>query len=204
MISDPREKNFYPDADSFSGYLNKYSQEVNRAVLNLDQDCLLKAFDMLDRVVSSGGKIFVAGNGGSAAISDHLCCDWMKGTFVPEVLKVKVQSLASNSALFTAIANDFGFESVFSKQLEMQSEPGDLAVLISSSGSSPNIIAACNYAKSKQMKVLGLCGFDGGKLLSLADVSIHVKINNYGIVEDVHQMIMHGLGQYLYKIKSKK
>jgi phosphoheptose isomerase len=147
----------------------------------------------------SGARVYVAGNGGSASIANHLTCDWMKGTHVTGKPALKVHSLGSNGTLLTAIANDFGFEESFAHQVELLGEAGDLLVLISSSGNSANIVRALEVARLKRMKIIGLTGFTGGKLKELCDVSLHVPVHNYGIVEDTHQSLMHCLAQFLEK-----
>jgi D-sedoheptulose 7-phosphate isomerase/D-glycero-D-manno-heptose 1,7-bisphosphate phosphatase len=107
----------------------------------------------------------------------------------------QVQSLSSNMSLLTAIANDIGYEKVFSYQLNMKANEGDVLVVVSSSGNSLNIIDALRCAKLKKLSTIALVGFDGGQALNLADIGLHVKNNNYGVVEDAHQAIMHIMAQ---------
>ena len=111
---------------------------------------------------------------------------------------IRTTSLNSNMALYTAIANDFGFERVFSEQLKYFGSNSDILVAISSSGNSENIIQGVKKAKSKSMFVIGLSGFDGGQLRSIRYFSIHVDASNYGVVEDSHQIIMHMIGLYVF------
>lgn len=146
----------------------------------------------LDQVVSKLGyarKIFVAGNGGSAAISNHLCCDFVKQR------DLAVESLAANQSMLTMIGNDFGFDQIFSYQVEKFCTNADVLFLISSSGNSQNIIRACAMAQVKQTFVVGMTGFDGGKLKQMAGASFHVPSDNYGIIEDCHQSLMHIISQ---------
>jgi phosphoheptose isomerase len=140
----------------------------------------------------------VAGNGGSAAIADHLLCDWVKGTYTPSQPAIYVHSLVSNAALLTAVANDFSYEESFARQLEMQGQPGDLLCTISSSGNSPNILAVMRRASALGIKTIAFTGFSGGEASRMADISIHVAANNYGVVEDCHQSLMHNIAQYVY------
>jgi len=146
-----------------------------------------KAIDM----VQAADKIYVGGNGGSASISNHLCCDFYKGANLRPI------SLSSNLPLITAIANDIDYDQTISYQLEGLCTQEDLVILISSSGNSPNIVRAANAAHRIGTPVLGLCGFDGGALKELSDVALHVPIHNYGVVEDAHQSIMHIIAQYI-------
>jgi len=125
-------------------------------------------------------------------------CDWVKGTFTPSHRPIHVHSLVSDTALLTACANDFGYEASFSRQLEMQAQPGDILICISSSGNSANILAVLRKARAMQLKTIALTGFSGGESMQLADISLHVAVHNYGIVEDCHQILMHNIAQYIY------
>ena len=106
-------------------------------------------------------------------------------------------SLASNVELITAIANDIGYDDVFAYQIRTQARPGDVLLAISSSGRSPNIIRALRAARNSGVSTIALTGFGGGDARRIADVCIHVDASNYGIVEDLHQAIMHALAQYI-------
>ena len=171
-----------------------YFMELNDARSAMDLKPMNEAVDLIRGTM---GRIYVAGNGGSAAIADHLCCDFTKGTHKEDSPPIKTFSLMSNVAMLTAISNDFDYAQSISKQIEYYCTPTDLLILISSSGNSPNVVQACQAAQAKWMKVIGLTGFHGGKLKEMADVSIHVPSSNYGIVEDTHQSIMHILAQIL-------
>jgi phosphoheptose isomerase len=200
---DPRHKNQKIEGNSVTEYLRAYSRSVHEVLARISETQLQAAFDLIKDSASRGARIYVAGNGGSSAIADHLCCDWMKGTYVPGMPSLKVHSMTSNVALLTALANDFEYGKSISTQIEMLGEAGDLVVLISSSGNSPNIIEAAKVARQKKMKVLGLSGFSGGELAKIADVSLHVEAHNYGIAEDSHQILMHVLAQFLFKTREK-
>jgi D-sedoheptulose 7-phosphate isomerase/D-glycero-D-manno-heptose 1,7-bisphosphate phosphatase len=105
--------------------------------------------------------------------------------------------LSTNIELFSAIANDNGYEHVFEHQLASVARPGDLLIAVSSSGRSPNIVRALEWASAHDLRTIALTGFTGGRSRELADVSIHVDSSNYGIVEDSHQACMHMLAQYV-------
>jgi len=199
VSSDPRFNNVLMSGSLVKEYIENY-QDVLRSVLaNIPSEVLETALSFLKNAVLARNTVYVAGNGGSAAIAEHLSCDWMKGTRGSDGRVLRVQSLVSNVALCTAISNDYGYEKVFSTQLEMLAKPGDVLVLISSSGNSPNIRMALKKANELGIKVIGMSGFSGGALREMSDVSIHVDFSNYGIVEDAHQIIMHGLAQCLVK-----
>lgn len=145
----------------------------------------------------SGRMIFSCGNGGSAAIANHLVCDCMKGVRTSSTLHPRVHSLSTTVETITAIGNDFGYEQIFEFQLESLGQPGDVLVAISSSGDSPNIINALTRARELGIASIAMTGFTGGRARSIADISLHVDAHNYGVVEDVHQSLMHILAQYL-------
>lgn len=198
-MSDPRIRNINFDTTSMTSFMKEYSDHLSGAIKGVDPAPLSMAADKIDDTSKSGGKIFSIGNGGSAAISDHLCCDWSKGTYQDGQPPITCTSLSANSSLYTAVANDFGLERVFSEQLNYFGERGDLLIAISSSGNSENIIQGVMKAKTKGMFVIGLSGFDGGRLRGLSDLSIHVDAMNYGVIEDSHQIVMHMLGLFVFR-----
>lgn len=185
---------------------NEYSTAVWDAMNNINQSNIDSAIGALVSAYYYKNNIFVCGNGGSAAIADHLTCDVMKGVATDSIdgKTLHVNSLCCNSPLTTAIANDIGYDQVFSKQLEWQAEPFDVLIAISSSGNSPNIINAIKTAKKKYVTVISITGFDGGEAATLANHSIHINSDNYGVVEDVSQSIMHYIAQTLRRMRSNK
>ncbi len=189
MQKDLRTRNKYFDTKNIYTYLSQYAQTTSRVI----RDLKLPDLEAAMSVLFHAKRIFVAGNGGSSSISDHLCCDFEKGA------ELHVQSLVGRPALISAIANDIGYDDVFSFQLEAANVwHGDVVILISSSGNSPNIIKAAECALNRMARVIGLTGFDGGQLKKIANVSLHIDANNYGVIEDCHQMLMHILAQYIY------
>jgi phosphoheptose isomerase len=183
--------------DRVALYFDEYIQEFARAANSVDTAALERAAVILIDAYTRGSSVFSCGNGGSAAIANHLQCDHLKGIRTTTDITPRVVSLSSSVELLTAIANDMAFEDVFAYQLQSQSSAGDVLIAISSSGRSPNIVQALTYARENDMKTIALTGFDGGGANALADVSIHVNAANYGIVEDMHQAIMHALAQYI-------
>ncbi len=194
--TDSRLENKTFSSQSLKSYLTDYVSNLQQVIGQLDSGEFEKVLKTLSDVSLSRKKIYVCGNGGSAAIADHLCCDWSKGTHLKNLPSLKTESLAANSALLTACANDFGFEKSFSHQVEMFGEKGDVLLAISSSGNSENILQAVAKAKEKGMTTIGLSGFSGGKLKGACDISLHIPFKNYGLVEDAHQILMHVLAQY--------
>jgi D-sedoheptulose 7-phosphate isomerase len=192
---DPRSRNTLFAARTWKGYVQEYAEQIQRVLAELPESALDEASRVIATAVRDGRRVYVAGNGGSAAIADHLCCDWTKGTHTAGLAPLRTHSLASNTPLVTAIANDFGYDAVFARQLEMLASGGDVLLLISSSGNSPNIVAAAKAAKAMGVTTVGLTGFGGGALAAMADVSLHIPCSNYGLVEDCHQILMHTFAQ---------
>lgn len=201
--NDPRYSNKVFSASSVSDYFKQYVDALQNILENVDTENLEKAFSLLRQAQSANKRIYVAGNGGSSAIADHLCCDWTKGTQAPNTTTLRTHSMSSNTALFTAIANDYGYEETFATQVEMFMEKGDVLVLISSSGNSPNIVKAAQACREKGVQTIAFTGFSGGKVREFIDVNIHVKIENYGLVEDSHQVLMHCFAQFLAQLQDK-
>src|SRR4029453_10159547 len=127
--------------------------------------------------------------------ANHLQCDHVKGVRNGTDLNARVFSLSTNVELFSAIANDHGYDTVFEYQLQSLAQPGDLLVAISSSGRSPNIVRALEWAKRHRMHTIALTGFSGGAARVLADRPLHRRPDNYGAIEDAHQAVMHLLAQ---------
>ncbi len=164
-------------------------------------------FDQIEKVIqaievahSEGRKIFVIGNGGSAATASHMMNDLNKGTLGHKgdtpAKRLRVIALTDNVSLMTAWANDTDYTRVFSEPLRNLGERDDVLVAISASGNSPNILAAVETAREMGIKVIGLTGFGGGKLAKLADVNFDVPSSDYGPVEDVHMILDHIITSY--------
>lgn len=183
--------------ETAAAYGLAYFEEWAKAVESLDPLALQQAAGLLLDAYLRGATVFCCGNGGSAAIADHLQCDHSKGVRNGTDLTPRVSSLASNVDLITAIANDIGYEDVFTYQLQSQARRGDVLVAISSSGSSPNILRALSWARANGMPTIAFTGFSGGEARQLADVPLHVSCWNYGVVEDLHQAAMHAIAQYI-------
>jgi phosphoheptose isomerase len=182
---------------SASTYFSAYAEEAARAAASVEVATIARAAAILLDAYTSGATVFSCGNGGSASIANHLQCDHTKNVGNSTDLCARVMSLSVNVEVLTAIANDHGYEDVFTHQLRLQSRPGDVLVAVSSSGRSANIVSALNWARDHGLRTVSLTGFDGGKARTIADVSVHVDGTNYGVIEDLHQAIMHALAQYI-------
>lgn len=189
----------FPDKpfSDIGDYINAYGQSIKAAFATIDPDQVRKAAKALEETVNRKAMIFVCGNGGSAAISNHFVCDHVKGASNGTDYHPRVTSLSNSIEIITAIANDMAYANIFDFQLSRLASAGDLLVAISSSGGSANITGAINWAKAHGVTSIAMTGFSGGEARTLADISLHVEAHNYGVVEDVHQSLMHILAQFL-------
>jgi D-sedoheptulose 7-phosphate isomerase len=181
-------------------YFEAYRDEIIRSWSTIDPAAVTAAVKILQDCIQRDGIIYACGNGGSAAIANHLLCDFQKGIQTDTSVKPRVVSLSSHLELITAISNDIGYEDIFAYQIRTMARPGDVLMTISASGSSENIVRAVSWAKSAGVPTIALVGFTGGRSATMADVTIHVAAENYGTVEDVHQSMMHLFAQYLRQL----
>lgn len=165
----------------------------------LDITEINKALNLLVETAQKHKRIYIFGNGGSSATASHFQNDFGKGVSEYVEDKFRFQCLNDNVATLMAIANDIGFEEVFRFQLKGVLEPGDIIIAISGSGNSKNVINAVEYAKDCGNKVIGLTGYNGGKLKNLSDISLHVPINSMQVTEDIHMIFDHLMMSMLYQ-----
>lgn len=184
--------------------VSEYIANISSGLSSVDTKDIKRASEEIISAYMSRNQVFVCGNGGSATISDHFLCDHSKGVHTDTSLFPSVRSLSSSMSLITALGNDVSYEEIFSYQLDMFGNNGDVLVAISSSGNSPNIIKALETAKNTGIRTIAFVGFDGGKAKNIADITLHVPIYNYGVVEDCHQALMHIIAQYIRKTNTSK
>tara|TARA_B100000941_G_C28368098_1_gene480587 strand:+ start:118 stop:696 length:579 start_codon:yes stop_codon:yes gene_type:complete len=183
--------------DNIKNFLKNYLTNLNNSILKSDIKNIQKAAMEIKKTSERKNTIFVCGNGGSAAISNHYVCDYLKFLRQHSKLRPKIISLSSDIETITAISNDINYDQIFKYQAESLFEKNDLLIVISSSGNSKNIKEVLKYAKKKSMKTIGFSGFDGGYLKKNCNISIHINAMNYGISEDAHHILMHVILQYL-------
>ena len=177
---------------------NEYKSKIKEAldIFEFNKEIM----EVLKNSIKNNQKIFVGGNGGSAAIAIHYVCDFSKGAnkdWSKNFERFKPICLSTNIGYMTAVANDRNYNEIFKQQLINLALPNDILILISSSGNSPNIIEAAKYAKEHNLIVIGISGFNGGKLKELADYSAHINYNSYEVCEDIHAIFGHFLAVYL-------
>jgi len=189
---------FTADAAEFS---RRYLQYLNEVLKSIDLEAIARFVQTLLEARARGATTYFIGNGGSAATASHFANDLAIGTNSYEK-PFRVISLTDNQAIITAIGNDFGYEEVFVRQLQVVGKPGDVLVAISASGNSPNLILAMEYAASVGIKTVALTAFDGGRMKQIATDGIHVPtgLKEYGPAEDAHMVIDHLVGAYLIRV----
>ena len=156
----------YSDAN---GYVDAYFSEISRAAASVDRAKVEDAASILMKAYSDGGMVYSCGNGGSAAIANHLVCDHCKLVRTDTDLTPKIVSLSTTVEIITAIGNDISYDEIFAYQLDALAESDDVLVTISSSGDSENILRAIQVAKEKGMPVISMTGFSGGRSAKVAD-----------------------------------
>ena len=183
-------------------YIDNFSKKAIVAMESIPKEEIAKALNILQAAYERDGRIYVFGNGGSWAIAGHWVTDFNKTVFSHNLDKHKrrfrVSRIPPTAEELTAWANDIGFDMVFAGPLDSVLQESDVVIAISSSGNSPNIIKAVEVAKKNKVPVIGLSGFDGGKLNELADVKILIPTpkGEYELVESTHDTIMHLMTKY--------
>lgn len=165
----------------------------------LDIEAINAVLNLLDETRRNRKRVYVFGNGGSASTASHMQNDFNKGVSEWIETKFRFQCLNDNIATLMAVANDIGYEDVFRFQLNGQLEPGDVVMAISGSGNSKNVIKAVEYTKAQGNKVIGITGYNGGKLKELCDVSLHAPVNSMQVTEDIHIIFDHLMMSMFYK-----
>jgi D-sedoheptulose 7-phosphate isomerase len=171
--------------------IKRYVAELKETLDHLPWGAIQDVVGILHYARLSDRQVFILGNGGSAATASHFACDLGKGTILPDRPRFRVIALTDNMPLFSAYANDYGYEHVFAEQLAGLVRSGDVVIGISSSGNSANVLNAIKLARSAQAITIGFAGFDGGKLRDLVDICIHVPSNCMEQVEDIHLVLEH-------------
>ena len=189
-------------------FFQEYVKNLKDRLSEIAIDEIFNASELILKTIKSDKYIYVCGNGGSGAIADHYVCDFFKQLSKYTNLKAKIKSLNSDQYLISAISNDISYKEIFKIQVERYFKRGDILILISSSGNSENIKNVLKFCKKNKIKTIGFSNFNGGYLSKNSDISIHSKINNYGIGEDINHILMHLLMQFIsisnLNVKNKK
>jgi len=191
--------------NNIKNFFTEYTEDLLKIVNQYEDKKLNSIFIEIEKAIIKKKKIFVCGNGGSAATANHFICDYLKLIKTNTNLKPKIISLSNNVETITAISNDIDFSEIFVHQAESLYEKGDIFIILSVSGSSKNVLKLAIWCNKKKIKFVNLVGFNGGKLKKLSPLTLISKIKNYGKAEDCNHIFMHALMQYLIiKHKNKK
>ncbi len=171
--------------------IQNYISTLQHTMEQLPRHLIADVIAILQHARVRGSQVFIMGNGGSASTASHFVCDLAKNTRRDGLPHFRVIGLTDNMAIFSAYANDEGYENVFSKQLANLIQPSDIVIGISASGNSKNVINAMEEAQKYDVTTIGFTGFDGGRLGQMVDINIHVKSAIIEHVEDIHLMLEH-------------
>lgn len=171
--------------------IHDYISTLQATIERLPQPLIAQVVDVLEEARLQGRQVFIMGNGGSASTATHFVCDLAKNTRQEGLPHYRAIGLTDNMAIFSAYANDEGYETVFANQLANLIHPGDIVIGISASGNSKNVLNAVAEAHKHRAMVIGFSGFDGGKLAGMVDINIHVDSHVIEHVEDIHLMLEH-------------
>lgn len=179
--------------------LQQYIATEIEIMKKLDVEAINEAMNLIWETFEKEGNIYIFGNGGSASTASHFQNDFNKGISEYTEKKFRFNCLSDNISTLTAIANDISYEDVYSEQLKGRLKDNDIVIAISGSGNSKNIIRAVEYAKTQNICIIGITGYNGGVLKQLADISLHVPIDDMQITEDIHMMFDHMMMSVFYK-----
>lgn len=175
--------------DQIDGHFNRHAQVLELARKTL-APVIVKCVEALVHALQSGSKVLIMGNGGSAADAQHFAAE-LVGRFLRERRALPAIALTTDTSLLTAVANDFGFDQIFKRQVEALARSGDVVVGISTSGNSPNVVLALEAARAIGCKTVGLLGRDGGKIAPLVDLNLTVPVQETPHIQEAHITIIH-------------
>ena len=185
-------------------FFESYSKKLQQVLESADWTPIEELADDIQKCWNEGRRVFLCGNGGSAGNAIHLANDFIYGIAKKTGGGLKAISLSDNSAVITCLANDVGYDYIFSEQLAVQAEEKDLLIVLSGSGNSSNIIHAVEQAKKMHVKSFAILGYNGGKCKGIVDVPIHFSVDDMQIAEDLQIIVGHMLMQWLYNNRPEK
>lgn len=197
---------FFSESQSMADYVRKYCTRLSELLAALDTAAVEQIMEHIDRASLDDRAVFFIANGGSAAVASHWVNDLVAGSYVEGQPPFRAYALADNIASVTALGNDAGFVHIFEHQLRVDMRPGDVVFAMSVSGNSENVIRAMQYARANGARTIGVCGFDGGRLKGLCDVTLHIPTtpDEYGPVEDIFGVVDHLITGYLTMKRGKR
>ena len=181
----------------------KYRASLKKVLDDLDLDNLQLLLNSILECWKNDNTIYVCGNGGSAGNANHIANDLLYGAGLTNGLGIHIESLSVNPSVITCLANDVGFEKIYSEQIKVKGKKNDLLIVLSGSGNSKNVINAIEEADKKQMNTFSLLGIDGGVCKKISKNYLHFNINDMQISEDMQLIVLHMCSQILSKKKIK-
>jgi len=186
----------FPEPDAFAA---DYARRLALALSAHNWADVARLAEDLRDCRDNGRQVFLCGNGGSAGNAIHLANDFLYGISKTVGVGLRVSALPANSSVITCLANDVGYDAIFSAQLAVQARRGDVLIALSGSGNSPNIVKALEQAKSMGVKTYAILGYGGGKAKAMADVPIHFPVDDMQLSEDLQLVVGHMIMQWLYQ-----
>ncbi|MBI4366110.1 MAG: SIS domain-containing protein [Deltaproteobacteria bacterium] len=179
-------------------HVKAYSERLAHALDSSAMGEIATLGEALREAWRSGHSIFLCGNGGSAANAIHIANDLLYGAGIRNGGGLKVEALSANPAVITSLANDTGYDQIYAEQLKVKANPGDILIVLSGSGNSPNVVKALEIGNAKGMKTFAVLGYSGGRCKETAQHPIHFEINDMQISEDLQLVVGHICMQWLY------
>lgn len=190
-------------SEKFPIFFDDYLERLKASFDLIPQDTVQKLGEALLLAWKEKRQVFIFGNGGSAGNAIHLANDYLYGISRQLGNALRAHALSANSAVLTCLANDEGYDGIFFRQLAVLANPGDLAIALSGSGNSPNILRALEYCRDNEIESFAILGFSGGKARLLADHAIHIPVEDMQISEDLQIVVGHLTMQWLYQHKDQ-
>lgn len=178
-------------------FFSAYAQRLSDVLASVDWSTVQDLAREMRRCWTENRRVFLCGNGGSAGNAVHLANDYLYGIAKKTGGGLRVEALSANPAVITCLANDLGYDRIYAEQLAVQGSPGDLLLVLSGSGNSPNILAVLEQARAMGIISCAVLGFSGGKSKALADIAIHFSIDDMQIAEDLQLIVGHACMQWL-------
>jgi D-sedoheptulose 7-phosphate isomerase len=185
--------------DGSRNFFQDYSRRLSDATRSADWAAIERLATQVRNCWARGGQLFLCGNGGSAGNAIHLANDFLYGIAKGRLRGLRVHALSANASILTCLANDLGYEHIFSEQLKVYANRGDVLGVFSGSGNSPNVVKALETARSMGLETFAVLGYSGGRCKQLADVPLHFPVDDMQISEDLQLVVGHMLMQWLWE-----
>ena len=195
----PTQGSFMELKAPIEGFFTSYASRLSQVLASADWSGVSHLALDMNEAWKTGRQVFFCGNGGSAGNAVHLANDYIYGVAKRTGGGIRAVALSANPAVMTCLANDVGYEHIYSEQLAVLANEGDVLVTLSGSGNSPNILKALEQAKIMKVKSYAILGYTGGNAKALADVVLHFPVNDMQIAEDLQLVVGHMLMQWLYE-----